>query len=283
MNIVPAMFLRKVNRALMVLIISLLLLVEVYPLVWIVLSSMKAPHEFSVRPIYALPEGFHWENYVRAWTEGKMSVYFKNSVLVTFPALFFVTLLGAMAAFGIEIMRWKFNTIVLLLFIAGIMIPVQMVLLPLFIFYNDIHLLNTRWALILTYSAFGLPLTVFFMSSYFRSLPREMLEAAAIDGASIYQIFAWIVLPMSMNAIFTLAMVQFFFIWNDLIFSMTFVSKTELRTIQTGLLNFTGRFGQIAWGPTFAAISTAVIPIFLIYFFLNKMIMKGLTAGALKG
>ena len=275
--------LRNAGSKLMTLLIVLLLLVEIYPLVWLFLSSIKAPVEFTMRPIYALPEGFHWQNYVRAWTVGRMSTYFKNSVLVTFPSLLLVIALGTSAAFGIEIMRWKLRNSVMLFFLAGILIPAQIVLLPLFTIYYKIHLLNNRWGLILTYTAFGFPLTVFFMTGYFKALPHEVLEAAVIDGASIYQIFFRIALPMSINSIITVALVEFFFIWNDLILSMTFISDMNLRTVQTGLYNFVGQYGQREWGPTFASISMTVIPLLLIYLFLNNLIMKGLTAGATRG
>ncbi len=236
-----------------------------------------------MRPIYALPEGFHWQNYVNAWTVGKMSIYFRNSVLATFPSLLLIIVLGTMAAFGIEIMKWGLGNMVMLTFLAGIMIPVQMVLLPLFTIYHKIHLLNNLWGLILTYTVFGFPLTIFLMTGYFKALPREVLEAAVMDGASIYQVFFRVALPMVMNAVVTVALVQFFFIWNDLLLSLTFISDTELRTVQTGLLNFVGRFGQREWGPTFASISMTVIPTLLIYLLLNNSVMKGLTAGAVKG
>lgn len=275
--------LRNAGSKLITLLIALLLVVEIYPLVWLFLSSIKAPVEFSLRPSYALPEGFHWQNYVDAWTRGKMSTYFKNSVLVTIPSLLLIIALGVSAAFGIEIMRWKLRNSVLLFFLAGILIPVQVVLLPLFTIYYKIHLLNTRLGLILAYTAFGFPMTVFLMTGYFKALPQEVLDAAVMDGASIYQFFFRIALPMSMNSIITVALVQFFFIWNDLILSMTFISDMELRTVQLGLFNFVGQYGQREWGPTFASISMTVIPLLLIYLFLNNSIMKGLTAGAVKG
>lgn len=274
---------KNAGKILVALVVGLLVLIEICPLIWLLLSSVKAPDEFSLRPIYALPESFHWQNYVNAWTVGKMSVYFKNSVLVTFPSLLLIILLGTMVAFGIEVMRWRLSNIVMLTFLAGILIPVQMVLLPLFTIYNDINLLNNRLGLILTYTVFGLPLTVFLMTGYFKALPREVLEAAVVDGASIYQVFFRVALPMVMNAVVTVALVQFFFIWNDLLLSLTFISDTELRTVQTGLLNFVGRFGQREWGPTFASISMTVIPTLLVYLILNNSVMKGLTAGAVKG
>jgi raffinose/stachyose/melibiose transport system permease protein len=275
--------LKNAAKVPIILLIGLLVLVELFPLVWLLLSSIKAPDEFSLRPIYALPDGFYWKNYVDAWTVGKMSIYFKNSTLATFPSLFLILALGTSAAFGIEIMKWRLSNSVMLVFLAGIMIPVQMVLLPLFTIYHKIHLLDNRWGLILTYTVFGLPLTVFLMTGYFKALPREVLEAAVVDGASIYQIFFGIALPMVMNSIVTVALVQFFFIWNDLLLSLTFISNTDLRTVQTGLLSFVGQYGQREWGPTFASISMAVIPTLLIYLLLNNSVMKGLTAGAVKG
>ncbi|MBO8140909.1 MAG: carbohydrate ABC transporter permease [Firmicutes bacterium] len=274
---------RYARRWLLNLLVAILVAVSLYPVVWLLLSSIKSPHEFTTRPIYALPEGFYWENYVRAWTTGRMGVYFKNSVLVTFPSILLVLILGVAAAFGIEILRWKFRNLVLLFFLGGIMIPVQIVLLPLFTIYYRIGLLDSYWGLILTYVAFALPLTVFLLAAYLKTLPREVLESAILDGASIYQVFFRVALPMVKSSLVTVTLVQFFFIWNDLLLSMTFISDTELRTVQTGLLSFVSQYGQIDWGPTFASTSLAVVPTLVIYLLLNKMVMKGLTAGAVKG
>jgi raffinose/stachyose/melibiose transport system permease protein len=273
----------SVSRIVMAVLIGLLLMIEIYPIVWLLLSSIKAPDEFNLRPIYALPDGFYWQNYVDAWTRGNMSIYFRNSVLVTFPSLLFIIVLSLAAAFAIEIMRWRGRNTVLLIFLAGIMIPLQMVLLPLFTIYYTINLLNNLLGLILTYVAFGLPLNVFLFASYLKPIPREVIESAIVDGASIYQAFFRIVLPMVMNAIITVALVQFFFIWNDLILSLTFISDTELRTIQTGLLSFVGQYGQRQWGPTFAGIAMSVIPVLFLYMLLNRFVIKGLTSGAVKG
>lgn len=274
---------KKAGKIPIAVLVGVLIVIEVYPLVWLLLSSVKAPAEFNLRPIYALPEGFYWQNYVKAWTEGNMSVYFRNSILATFPSLALILSFGTMAAFGIEIMKWKLSNLVMLTFLAGILVPVQMVLLPLFTIYNKIHLLNNLWGLILTYTVFGLPLTIFLMTGYFKAVPREVLEAAVVDGASIYKVFSLVALPMVMNALLTVALVQFFFIWNDLLLSLTFISDMKLRTVQTGLLSFVGRFGQREWGPTFASISMTVVPTLLIYLILNNSVMKGLTAGAVKG
>ena len=191
--------------------------------------------------------------------------------------------LGLGAAFGIEVMRWRGRNAVLFLFIAGILIPMQMVFLPMFTIYFHLHLIDSLWSLIIAYTAFGLPLAVFLMASYFRAVPREVLEAATLDGANIYQTFIRVALPMVSNAIFTVALVQFFFIWNDLLLSLTFISSDSKRTIQTGLLDFTGQYGQIDWGATFAAISMTILPTLILYLFLNQRVIRGLTAGGVKG
>jgi raffinose/stachyose/melibiose transport system permease protein len=270
-------------RALMALVVTLLLVIEVLPIVWLVLQSFKQDNEFSLHPIWALPRGFYWENWNVAWSTGHIGIYFKNSVLATFPSLFFMIVLSLAAAFALEVMRWRGRNAVLFFFVAGLLIPLQMVLLPLFTVYFHLHLINSLWSLIITYTAFGLPLTIFLMTGYFRAVPREVLEAATLDGASIYSAFVRIVLPMVSNAILTVALVQFFFIWNDLLLSLTFISDDNKRTIQTGLLNFTGQYGQVQWGPTFAAVSMTVLPTLILYLILNQRVMRGLTSGSLKG
>jgi len=246
------------------------------------LSSFKTTDEFSSTPFWSLPINWHWQNYVNAWNAG-MSTYFLNSILVVFPSLFLSLLIGLAASFSLEVMKWRGSNTVLLIFLAGIMIPAQMVLLPLFTMYFQAGLINTRWALILTYTAFSLPLTVFLMAGFFKGVPRGVIEAAIIDGANIYQVFYRVAIPMVANGLLTIALFNFFFLWNDLLFSLTFINDDSLRTIQTGLLNFTGQYGQVDWGPTFAAAAIAVLPTMIIYLVLNQQVIKGMTAGAVKG
>jgi len=270
-------------RGFMGVALALLLVIEVLPIVWLLLQSFKQSSEFSLHPIWSLPQGLYWHNWEVAWTTGHIQTYFKNSILATFPSLFLMIALGVSAAFGLEIMRWRGRNVLLLVFLAGILIPLQMVLLPLFTVYFHLHLINSLWSLIITYTAFGLPLTIFLMVGYFRAVPREILEAATLDGANIYNAFFRVALPMVTNAILTVALVQFFFIWNDLLLSLTFISDDSKRTIQTGLLNFTGEYGQVDWGPTFAAVSMTVLPTLLLFLVLNQRVMKGLTSGSVKG
>jgi raffinose/stachyose/melibiose transport system permease protein len=265
------------------LLVALLLVVEIYPLVWLFLGSLKQQEEFQQNPVWALPEGLNWANYTEAWTTGMMSTYVRNSILATVPSLFLIVVLGVAAGFALEVMVWKGRNVVLLTFLAGIMVPGQMILLPLFTVYFQAGLTGTLWPLIITYTATGLPLTVFMMATYFRAVPREVFEASTLDGAGIIRSFFSIGFPMVRNAVFTVALVQFFFIWNDLLIALTFTNSSSLRTIQVGLLNFTGEFGQVQWGPLFAAISINVFGTLVLYLFLNQRVMKGLASGAVKG
>lgn len=263
-------------------VVVLLLASVVYPLVWLLLGAFKTQDEFLNDPTWALPKDFtNFDNFSAAWSS--VSQYLINSTLVVFPALLIMLVIGTAAGFALEVMLWKGRHAVLLTFLVGIMVPWQMILLPLFTVYFQAGLTQTLWPLIITYTATGLPLTVFLMATYFRAIPREIFEAATLDGASMIRALRSIAFPMMKNAIFTISLVQFFFLWNDLLIALTFTTRDELRTVQAGLLNFTGEFGVVEYGPTFAAICINVLVILAIYLFLNQRVMRGMAAGAVKG
>ena len=262
--------------------VALLLVIVVYPLIWLFLGSFKTQDEFLNRPTTSLPDSFtNLSNYSQAWSS--VATYLQNSLLTVLPALALIVVFGTAAGFALEILVWKGRQTTLLLFLAGIMIPGQMILLPLFTIYFSLHLTGTLWPLIITYTATGLPLTVFMMATYFRAVPRQVFEAANIDGASTIRSFFSIGFPMMRNSVLTIVLVQFFFLWNDLLIALTFTTDDSKRTVQVGLLNFTGRFGAVEYGPTFAAICINILLILTIYLFLNQRVMRGLTAGAVKG
>jgi raffinose/stachyose/melibiose transport system permease protein len=264
-------------------VVGLLLVVEVYPLIWMFLTSLKSNDDYLNHSTWSLPTTWQWGNYSEAWTTGHIGLYVQNSLLAVLPALALMLLLGTAAGFALQVMVWKGRSLTLLVFLTGMMVPPQMILLPLFTVYFQTGLSGTLWPLILTYTGTGLPLTVFMMATYYRSVPRELFEAATIDGAGILRAFWTISIPLVRNALLTVGLVQFFFIWNDLLIALTFTNGQDLRTIQVGLLNFTGDFGATQYGPLFAAICINVFGTLLIYLFLNQKVMKGLTSGALKG
>lgn len=274
---------RMLRRAPIWLLVAVLLVIVGYPLIWLLLGSFKSQREFLEAPTWALPEQWNFDNYIVAWDTAGLGQSLFNSAITVLPSLFLMLLLGTAAAFALEVLVWKGRNGVLIIFLAGIMVPTQMILLPLFSTYFQLGLTGSLWPLIITYTATGLPLTVFLMATYFRAIPREVFEAATLDGASIYRQFFSIALPMMKNGLFTVGLVQFFFFWNDLLIALTFANSGSLRTLQVGLLNFNGQFGTTQYGPLFAAISINVFALLIIYLVLNQRIQKGLTAGAVKG
>jgi raffinose/stachyose/melibiose transport system permease protein len=274
---------KAVRRIPTFIVVVLLVLVMGYPLVWMFFNSLKTNSDFLNNPSYALPEVWAWENYGTAWETGNLAVTISNSLIAVVPSVLIIALLGTAAGFALEVMVWKGRNTVLLVFLAGIMIPGQMILLPLFTAFFNLRVTGSLIPLIVIYVALGLPLTVFMMATYFRAIPREVFEASTIDGASMLRSFFAIGLPMVRNAIFTVAIVQFFLLWNDLLFALVFAGQRKLNTIQIGLLNFSGEYGAIDYGPLFAAICITTAGILVLYLFLNQRIMSGLAAGAVKG
>ncbi|QHQ61013.1 ABC transporter permease subunit [Anaerocolumna sedimenticola] len=260
-----------------------LVIIEVYPIFWMLTASLKQPAEFVSKPAYALNDGFYIKNYIDAWTRGNMAVFFKNSLINTLVALLFIVIFSVTVGFAVTKMDWKYKDQVAKYFGMGIMVPVATALIPLFQIYNKMHLINTRSSLIIAYVAFGLSLSIYLVTGFLRSLPDEILEAAVVDGCGIYKLMWTIVVPLMKNAIVTVLVLQFFFKWNDLIFSMTFINDTKLKTIQTGLLYFQDEFGAKNWGAIFASVSMSVIPMLIVYMILNKAVIEGMTAGAVKG
>jgi raffinose/stachyose/melibiose transport system permease protein len=274
---------RRPGRLLTNLLVVLLLMIEFVPLLWLLLSSFKTQSEFVNDAAWSLPSHWSFDNYADAWTNGHVATYLRNSLAATIPSLALIIVLGVSAGFALEVMVWRGRHQVLLVFLLGIMVPSQMILLPLFRVYFQAGLSGTLWPLILTYTATGLPLTVFMMATYFRAIPREVFEASTLDGATMLGSFWRIGFPLARNAILTVVLVQFFFIWNDLLIALTFTTDDNLRTIQVGLLNFTGQYGETAYGPLFAAIGINVLGTLVLYLLINQRIIKGLTAGSVKG
>jgi len=273
----------KIKSVLISLFTLALVVVEVYPIFWMITASLKQPAEFVNKPAYALNDGFYIKNYIDAWTRGNMATFFKNSLINTLVALVFIVFFSVTVGFAVTKMEWKYKSQVAKYFGVGIMVPIATALIPLFQIYNKMGLINTRTSLILAYIAFGLSLSIYLVTGFLRSLPDEILEAAVVDGCDIFKLMSKVVVPLMKNAIVTVLVLQFFFKWNDLLFSMTFINDTKLKTIQTGLLYFQDEFGSKNWGAIFASVSMSVLPMLVLYMILNKAVIEGMTAGAVKG
>lgn len=260
----------------------LLLAVDIYPVIWVVLSSFKTANEFVTRPMYALPGSLNLENYVQAIKLTNFGVLFTNTVIVTVFSVAIAIVLSAMASFALSVMRWRGSGFVSAFLRLGMFVPSFVLLLPQFLMFQRVGLLNTRVGLIILFSC-GLSMPIYLLNGFYRYLPQEVLEASVVDGCGVYRMFIRVVVPMMLNGYVTVTMLIFFGIWNDLIISRTFVSKSNLKMLQAGLAAFTDERGGRDWGATFAAIVLAVAPTTILYLVLNKKIIEGLTAGAVKG
>ncbi|MDQ0822319.1 raffinose/stachyose/melibiose transport system permease protein [Arthrobacter sp. V4I6] len=264
-------------------LIALIVIVQVYPLAWLFITSLRTEHDFATGDPFALPKSLTWENYARAFETGNLWLNILNSFIVTMGANVLIVLLGMMAAYALQVLGFRFSKFVRSLFLIGIIVPVQIALVPLFIDYSTINLLDTYASMIIPLAGFALPMSIYLFSSFFEYIPRETYEAASLDGAGPYRIFGLITLPLSVNTVVTVVLVNSIFIWNDFIFANTFVLSEELKTIPLGLQNYIGAMGKTDWTATFAAVCVTITPLLLVFLVLNKAMIQGLESGATKG
>lgn len=273
----------RIHRALIRTTVTLIVVVQVYPLVWLFISSVRTPQDFAGGEPFALPTDITFDNYARAFDVGNLGLNMLNSLVVTLGSSALIVLLGMMAAFALQVLGFRFNGFVRGMFLMGIIVPVQIALVPLFIDYSRIGLLDTYMSMIIPLAGFSLPMAIYLFSSFYEYIPRETYEAASLDGAGPYRIFAQITLPLSLNTIVTVVMVNSIFIWNDFIFANTFVLSDDLKTVPLGLQNYIGAMGNVDWTATFAAVCVSITPLLLIFLVLNKAMIQGLESGATKG
>lgn len=262
-------------------VLILFAVLNLYPMVWMIMNSFKTEQEIALRPL-APPTKFMLDNYVKAWQTARMSRYLINSLIVSTTATIITIFVGALAAYFISRFRFRGRNIIYTLFLFGMLIPVHSILIPLFIMMRKMDLLNTHWALIFPYIAFNLPLTIYLMVSYMNALPREVEEAALIDGAGTLRIFISIILPMSGPIVATCAILNFINNWNEFVFALVLINNPDLKTLPLGLANFVGQY-VTNYGPQMAGITIVMLPIIIVYLLLEKYIVSGMTAGAVKG
>lgn len=252
----------------------------VYPIFLMVMSSFKTTREIFRDP-FALPSTWTFANYIEAWGRGNFSTYFMNSVLVTTASVIIVLVIGSLAAYPLGRYAFKGRDWLLLYFLSGLMLPIRLGILPLFFLMRELGLLNTLWSLIFVYSASGLPFTIFVLSNFFKTIPKELEEAARLDGASEIRIYAQVMLPLIRPALATVAIFNFIPWWNDFFFPLIFIRVERFKTLPLGLFSFFGEHSN-NWALLFAGLTITALPLLILYLFASQQIIKGLTSGALK-
>ncbi|CAM4370782.1 carbohydrate ABC transporter permease [Paenibacillus typhae] len=273
---------KSIGKILLQVLLILVAVTQIYPLIWLAFFSLKDNSEIFSGDVAGFPKHFLWSNYTKALSEGHILTYFFNSVLVTAVSILLVLILSAMTGYAITRMNWKLSNLTMTIILLGMMVPIHAALLPLFMVLKNAGLLNTYWALIIPYVAFGIPMAVFILGSFFKGVPRELEEAAVIDGCGIYRTFFSIILPLVRPAVSTVAIFTFLSCWNELMFAVTFINKESYQTLTVGMMSMVGTY-ITQWGIIGAGLMITTIPTILIYLLLNKQVQQSMIAGAIKG
>lgn len=257
-------------------------LIALFPVFIILINSFKDRRSIFREPL-ALPnsESFSTIGYETVLQQGDFFLYFQNSMIVTVASLFFVLLFGAMAAYALSEYRFRGNMLMGLYLALGIMIPIRIGTVAILEMMVATGLVNTLWALILVYTAQGLPLAVFILSEFMRQVSDDLKNAGRIDGLSEYTIFFRLVLPLVRPAMATVAVFNMIPIWNDLWFPLILAPAEETKTLTLGSQVFIGQF-VTDWNAVLSALSMAILPVLILYVIFSRQLIRGITSGAVK-
>lgn len=251
------------------------------PVVWIWLNSLRSQSDIIRDPV-GLPTDPQFSNFTDAWSSGRFGRLFINSVIITLPVVIAVVSLSALAGYGLARFNFRANMLVLYSFILGLTVPFQAIMIPLFFNLRDAGLLGTYWAMILPSIALGLPLGIFLMRAFYRGLPRELIDAALVDGCTEFGAFRRVAVPLTKPPASALAIFQTVLTWNAFLLPLLVLQREELRPVSTGLAAFQSRYSA-DYNLLFAGITIVTIPVVIAYVVLQRRMIDGITAGALKG
>jgi raffinose/stachyose/melibiose transport system permease protein len=254
-----------------------------FPLLWTFYSSFKTNQQI-VTNIWALPDPVSTGGYDMVLGSAQFGDFYKNSLVLTLGSVPPVTLIAALAAFGFARVRFPGRNLLFYIFMIGIVIPVHVTLIPLFIMMRDFKALGNLTSVVVLFTAFGLPMSIFILRGFFEQLPVELEEAARLDGVSTFGLFWRIVLPLSRPALVTVIILSAVSAWNEYLFALTFVGmNNDAYTLPIGIAQFVRALGTTYLDRAFAGLTLTVMPILAFYFLAQKQIIKSLTAGALSG
>ncbi|MGW4465022.1 carbohydrate ABC transporter permease [Micromonospora sp. NPDC004704] len=260
---------------------SLLALATIYPLLFTANVAMKTRRDY-ILDRFSLTDALRWENIGTAWNSVGLGRYFANSLLVVTSSVVLLLLLGSMAGFALSQLRFRGSSVLFLGCLAGLFVPFQVIMVPLARIMADTALIDTYPGLVLVYVAQFLPFTVFLMTSYYRGIPPEIIDAARIDGNSVYGVYRRIMLPLGTPALLSVGILNALFCWNDVLMSLVMMPSADHRTLMVGVTALRGQYSDDI--PTFASgVLIAAIPVLVVYLFLQRQIADGVAAGSTKG
>lgn len=273
---------KKIKSGFKYLILGLIALTQLFPLYWLITFSLKSNAEIFGDNIIGLPREWRWQNYITAFTQTSIVRYFLNSVFYSVVTIVVGGVLAAMAAYAISRMQWKLKGVVYGIFTIGIMVPAQASLLPLFQIMDKTGLKGGYLGLLIPYIVGALPMSIMILSGFYKGIPREIEEAACIDGCGVFRCFVNIILPMIKPSLATASIFTFLGTWNELMLANTFVDSERFRTLPVGIMSFAGQYST-DWGLIGAGMVIATLPTIIIYMLLSNQVQQSLIAGAVKG
>lgn len=256
-------------------------LIAVGPILWAFISSFKTYSEINSSAL-SLPSSINFDNYVDAFKYAPIAKYFLNSVIIVGISVLVTVTFVAMCAYIISRFQFKMKTVIVLLISASLMLPAQAISQPLFAIFNALGIFDTKLGLIIVYSAMGIPMAFFVMTSYYKTISPALEESAYIDGATFLQTFIHIILPLAKPGLVTIALLQFINTWNEFYFALMLTSGDTARTVPIALNYYMGTFAN-NYSALFAAVVLTVLPTIFVFIVLQRQVMESLTAGAVKG
>jgi multiple sugar transport system permease protein len=270
------------QRILLYVVVYALTLMWLVPIIAALITSLRTNDDILAHGFWSTPNVLTLKNFALAWTRGGLDRYLPNSFIITLPSLVFTLFLSSLGAYALSRFRFKFDRIVLFIFVAGMMLPFQILLLPVFRLMNIIGLYNTYWALIIFHTAFQLGFCTFVLRNYMRTIPGEILEAARMDGCNEFRVYSQIMMPLTLPALAALATLEFTWIFNDFLWALILIQDDKLKPVTTGLAALRGQY-VMDWTVIIAGSLIATVPTILVFLFLQRYFIAGLTLGATKG
>lgn len=258
-----------------------LVLFSIFPILWLFLTSVKPTNEIYSWPIKYFPSNPTFQNYINLFKVGSFGKYFLNSLIVSGTSTFLILLTGTLAAYSFARINFKGKKQLMMIILALLLFPSVAVVPPLFLIFRNLGLINNYISLILGHTALYLPLAIWILTNYFRTLPRNIEDSALIDGCGPLQMIFRVLLPMSLPGLVAAGLITFVFSWNEFLLSLVMLSKNEMRTVVVGISLYPGEY-SFPWELISSAIILAIIPIILLTLIFQKYIISGLTAGATK-
>ena len=271
-----------VKKIILYVILVLWSLVNLFPVYWMFTFSLKSNEEIFGKNLIGLPWDWRWSNYASAWKTGHMPTYFINSVIVSVSAILIVIIASMMATYALTRIDWALSKHVNAFFMLGLTIPIHASIVPVYVTLIKMHLTNTYFALIFPYAAFSIAMGILICTGFMVEIPKELDEAARIDGCGVWRTFMVVIVPLMKPALATISIYTFLQCWNELMFANIFNSDGKYRTLPVGVQQLSGQY-TTEWGPIGAALVIATFPMLLFYIFLSKRIQESFVVGAVKG